>query len=154
MSTATSTLNGEQCRDKEHSAALINSDQDFMDGLVRVLFRNRELADICFVLRGVRFYAHRVILAFRCEYFKYADCSESTEPETKLSGTMYSPFLVVLKYIYGVRFDLSLYGAKELVAILRLAHEYGLTKLQQAAAEILEVISRFYEKPGLTNGRR
>ncbi|VDP12469.1 unnamed protein product [Heligmosomoides polygyrus] len=155
MSVAASANKGQQCRDKDCSAALIRSDRELINGVVRALFASREYADVCFVVQEVRFYAHKVILAFRCEYFKYATMlygglKKSTDPETKISGTTHSAFLVVLKFIYGVKFDLSRYNLEELVSILRLTHEYRLTKLQQAVAEILEVIPRLIEKPGMT----
>ena len=73
------------------------------------LLKSREHADITFVVNGVRFPAHKVVLAARCTYFRILLFGEMKEAYLGPDGVI--PFLdttpeafeLLLEYIYSGR---------------------------------------------------
>ncbi|VDP45573.1 unnamed protein product [Heligmosomoides polygyrus] len=133
----------------DYSAGLIRSDEEFLNGIEDVLFLKPEFSDLTLVAGRERFPAHRVILAFRSEYFRamlYGGLMESVQTEIELKEVNPTALRAVLKYIYSVEIDLSELNVEEILATLRLAHEYGLTKFQEAIVDYLKVILKFSQK--------
>lgn len=73
------------------------------------LFKSREHTDVTFVVNGVRFPAHKVILAARCTYFRillYGEMKEAylkPDEEIPFPDTTPEAFELLLEYIYSGR---------------------------------------------------
>lgn len=108
----------EFCRSSRDSTIGINFDAlgdvehfehisgDFFD-----LFKSGEHADVTFLISGVKFPAHRVILAARCTYFKVLLFGEMKEAhpgaEIPIHDTTPEAFGTLLEYIYSGRICLG-----------------------------------------------
>lgn len=117
----------------DDSAAIVED----MDALIS----DRDLSDVTFVVEGERIHAHRVILAARCEYFRamlYDGLKDSSEAEIQLEGTNALAFRTLLRYIYTGRVEVSAFEVEELLAILRLAHEYRVVTIQRPIVDHLK----------------
>jgi len=60
-------------------------------------------SDVTFIVEDRPIYAHRAILAQRCDHFAAmfrSGMRESTEREVRIQGASYTTFLLVLKYLY------------------------------------------------------
>ncbi|VDO96632.1 unnamed protein product [Heligmosomoides polygyrus] len=124
----------------DDSAAIVED----MDALIS----DRDLSDVTFVVEGERIHAHRVILAARCEYFRQGNASllpmlydglkDSSEAEIQLEGTNALAFRTLLRYIYTGRVEVSAFEVEELLAILRLAHEYRVVTIQRPIVDHLK----------------
>uniref|UniRef100_A0A7E4V2X8 BTB domain-containing protein n=1 Tax=Panagrellus redivivus TaxID=6233 RepID=A0A7E4V2X8_PANRE len=94
------------------------------------LYLNEELSDVTIVVEGVKFPAHRFILAKRSEYFKIMfeiGMIESTTNHIEIHETSFGSFRCVLKWIYTGILDFSLLSDD--FEVLRLAHMYQITEL-------------------------
>lgn len=96
------------------TAATTSSDVDHVvilsDNLKNSLFLNPEYADVFLIVEGVKFPAHRIILAARSEYFRallFGGMRESVQTDVELKGATTAAFKVLLKYVYTGRLSLS-----------------------------------------------
>lgn len=75
------------------------------------LLKSGELTDVTFIVGGVRFPAHRVILASRCTFFRvllFGDMREAhSDAEIPLLDATPDSFRVLLEYIYSGKVCLS-----------------------------------------------
>ncbi|XP_002732994.1 BTB/POZ domain-containing protein 9-like [Saccoglossus kowalevskii] len=106
------------------------------------LFLSEEYSDITFIVEDKRFYAHRVILAARCEYFRallFGGMRESRPDctEIELKDTTPVAFCALLKYIYTGRMNLQDLKDDALLDVLGLAHRYGFTDLEMSISDYL-----------------
>ena len=71
------------------------------------LFKSREHTDVTFVVNGIRFPAHKVILSARCTYFRillYGEMKEAylgPDGEIPFPDTTPEAFELLLEYIYS-----------------------------------------------------
>ena len=106
----------EFCRSSRDSTMGINFDAlgdvehfDHISGDLLDLLKSREHTDVTFVVNGVRFPAHKVILAARCTYFRillYGEMKEAflkPEEEIPFLDTTPEAFEQLLEYIYSGR---------------------------------------------------
>jgi RCC1 and BTB domain-containing protein len=96
---------------------------------MRALVNDEEFADLVFIVEDQPVYAHRAILAHRCEHFAAMFRSgfrESTERTVVMPNTSRQVFLLLLEYIYTdfVKIELEhaieLYIASDLYQLERL----------------------------------
>ena len=100
----------EFCRSSRDSTIGINFDAlgdvehfEHLSGDFYDLYKSGEHADVTFVVSGVRFPAHRIILAGRCAYFKvllFGEMKEATMGEIPLEDVSVDSFRRVLQYAY------------------------------------------------------
>ena len=104
----------EFCRSSRDSTIGINFDAlgdvehfEHLSGDFYDLYKSGEHADVTFIVSGVRFPAHRIILAGRCAYFKVLLFGEMKEArlgpgaEIPFSDTTPEAFGALLEYIYS-----------------------------------------------------
>ncbi len=96
-------INFEALGDIEHFEHISG---DFFD-----LFKSEEHVDVTFIVSGVAFPAHRVILAARCTFFKVLLFGEMKEAhhgaEIPIRDTTPEAFKALLEYIYSGRISLG-----------------------------------------------
>ena len=103
----------EFCRSSRDSTIGINFDAlgdvehfDHLSGDFYDLYKSGENSDVTFVVSGVRFPVHRIILAGRCAYFKVLLFGEMKEArlgpgaEIPFTDTTPEAFGALLEYIY------------------------------------------------------
>lgn len=108
------------------------------------LYRCQEFTDVKFVVEGSKFYAHRVLLAARSEYFRallYGGMRE-TNPETEIEvkDTTAPAFEALLKYVYTGKIFLGDYKEDTILELLSLAHKYGFLALESALQGYLKAV--------------
>lgn len=104
----------EFCRSSRGSTLGINFDAlgdvehfEHISGDMLDLYRSKEYTDVTFIVNGVRFPAHKAILAARCTYFRILLFGEMKEahlgPEGEIPFTDTTPdaFGLLLEYIYS-----------------------------------------------------
>ncbi|XP_072266106.1 BTB/POZ domain-containing protein 9 [Pyxicephalus adspersus] len=108
---------------------------------VGALISGEEYSDVTFVVEKMRFPAHRVILAARCQYFRallYGGMRESQpQAEIFLQDTTPEAFSMLIKYIYTGRASLREEKEEVLLDFLSLAHKYGFPELEDSTSEYL-----------------
>ncbi|XP_069624403.1 BTB/POZ domain-containing protein 9 isoform X2 [Ranitomeya imitator] len=108
---------------------------------VGALISGEEYSDVTFVVDKMRFPAHRVILAARCQYFRallYGGMRESRpEAEITLQDTGPEAFSMLMKYMYTGRASLRDEREEVLLDLLSLAHKYGFPELEDSTSEYL-----------------
>ncbi|XP_018422888.1 PREDICTED: BTB/POZ domain-containing protein 9 [Nanorana parkeri] len=108
---------------------------------VGALINGEEYSDVTFVVEKMRFPAHRVILAARCQYFRallYGGMRESQpQAEIFLQDTTAEAFAMLIKYIYTGRASLREEREEVLLDFLSLAHKYGFPELEDSTSEYL-----------------
>ncbi len=108
------------------------------------LLRTQEQSDVTFIVEGQEFYAHRLILSARCEYFRallYGGMKEATNrDEIELHDTPAKPFKYLLKYIYTGTISLKILDEKDVIDLLILANRYSLLALESAITGFLKDI--------------
>jgi len=105
------------------------------------LYLNEEYSDVVLVIDDTKFYANKVILAARSDYFRallYGGMRESTQPEIELKDTPIPAFKHLLKYIYTGHISLASHKEELILEILSLAHQYGFVELESAISEYLK----------------
>ncbi|KAF2359514.1 BTB/POZ domain [Trinorchestia longiramus] len=105
------------------------------------LYLNSEFSDVVLVVDGQKFYAHRVILASRSNYFRammFGGLQESHQAEVEIKDANLTAFKILLKYIY--KGYIALHNEKEETVheILALSHQYGFEELEGAVCEYLK----------------
>jgi len=123
----------------EHTSALTNPDGSLTQMRatttsflrhMRKLVNNADFHDVVFVVEGKPIYAHRAILAVRCEFFMNlfkSGMRESDEMEVKITDFRYPIFLALIEYIYTDLVDVTPEVAIELFVV---ADMYMLTRLK------------------------
>lgn len=100
------------------------------------LYRSQEFADVTFVVEGSKFFAHRVILAARSEYFRallYGGMRETNpEAQIEIKDTTAPAFNALLKYVYTGKVYPGEYKEETILELLSLAHKYGFLALESA----------------------
>lgn len=109
---------------------------ELLSSQTSALYRSQEFTDVTFVVEGSKFFAHRVILAARSDYFRallYGGMRE-TNPETEIEikDTTAPAFDALLKYVYTGKVFLSDFKEETILELLSLAHKYGFLALESA----------------------
>lgn len=117
---------------------------ELLSSQASALYRSQEFTDVTFVVEGSKFFAHRVMLAARSEYFRallYGGMRE-TNPETEieLKDTTAPAFDALLKYVYSGKMFLGDYKEETILELLSLAHKYGFLALESALQGYLKAI--------------
>lgn len=120
----------------DHIAAGEIDHGELLSSQTGALYRSQEFTDVKFVVEGSKFYAHRVILAARSEYFRallYGGMRE-TDPETEIEvkDTTAPAFDTLLKYVYTGKMFLGECREDTILELLSLAHKYGFLALESA----------------------
>uniref|UniRef100_A0A6A7FRB5 BTB/POZ domain-containing protein 9-like isoform X2 n=2 Tax=Hirondellea gigas TaxID=1518452 RepID=A0A6A7FRB5_9CRUS len=105
------------------------------------LYLSSEYSDVMLVVAGQKFYAHRVILAARSNYFRammFGGLQESHQDEVEIKDANLTAFKVLLKYIY--KGFIALHSEKEetVLEILALSHQYGFEELEGSVCDYLK----------------
>lgn len=80
---------------------------EHVSGELSDLLKSGDNSDVTFIVQGVRFPAHRIILGTRCKFFKillYGDMKEAKpNAEIPIMDTTPDSFKALLEYIYSGR---------------------------------------------------
>jgi len=122
------------------------------------LVANQQYSDVTFVVEGKRIPAHKVI-CIRCDYFRVMFATdhgfkESQENEISIGDIRYEIFLMLLRYIYTDRQDITLSSAMELFIA---ADRFGIERLKSMcenkmlAAVTIESVAELFAAAELHN---
>lgn len=117
---------------------------ELLSSQTSALYRSQEFTDVTFIVDGSKFFAHRVILAARSEYFRallFGGMRE-TNPDTQIDihDTTSPAFDALLKYVYSGKMFLGDYKEDTILELLSLAHKYGFLALESALQGYLKAI--------------
>ncbi|KAI1284895.1 BTB/POZ domain-containing protein 9 [Halotydeus destructor] len=124
------------------------------------LYLSEDYSDIQLIVNGLKFSAHKVILATRSDYFRamlYGGLKESHSTEISLNVNSVDAFKQLLRYVYTSRLSLSSLKEDLVLDILGLSHQYGFTQLEAAISEYLRQsltirnVCLFYDAANLYN---
>lgn len=99
---------------------------------------DQDYADVVFLVERQPIYAHRIILAQRCEFFRTMFASgmrESIQNEIPVPDVRREVFLLLLRYLYSERIKIKL---DDLLDLFNLAHMYRLEPLQDLCCREME----------------
>jgi len=117
---------------------------ELLSSQTSALYRSQEFTDVTFVVEGSKFFAHRVMLASRSEYFRallFGGMRETNrETEIELKDTTAPAFDALLKYVYSGKMFLGDYKEETILELLSLAHKYGFLALESALQGYLKAI--------------
>eukprot|EP00026_Physarum_polycephalum_P002056 Phypoly_transcript_02060.p1 GENE.Phypoly_transcript_02060~~Phypoly_transcript_02060.p1 ORF type:complete len:942 (+),score=135.78 Phypoly_transcript_02060:88-2913(+) len=118
------------------------------------MLNNTKYADVRFVFEeGEPIFAHRMLLAHRCEYFRdLFGCGfkEQTEKDIPVGEANRDIFYALIKYIYTT--TLTITDVKFALELLQLAEMYRLSELKEEIIDyVLCEIKEFYNKCTVTN---
>jgi len=102
------------------------------------MINDREYSDVTFILDDQAVYAHKSILASRCEIFAAmfrSGMRESVEREIHLPNTNRSIFILLLEYIYT---DCVKVEVEQTIDLYALADLYQLKKLRDTCLSVLK----------------
>jgi len=105
---------------------------------MKSMLNNEEFSDVQFRVEGQIIYAHKNVLAARCEHFKAMFSSgmrESVEREILIPDTSFAIFLSLLEFLYTDNVD-SL-NAEEAILLFSAADLYNLERLKDMAAVVV-----------------
>lgn len=109
---------------------------ELLSSQTSALYRSQEFTDVTFVVEGSKFFAHRVILAARSEYFRallYGGMRETNpEAQIEIKDTTAPAFNALLKYVYTGKVYLGEFKEETVLELLSLAHKYGFLALESA----------------------
>ncbi|XP_075719612.1 BTB/POZ domain-containing protein 9 isoform X1 [Rhinoderma darwinii] len=115
---------------------------------VGALINGEDYSDVTFIVDKMKFPAHRVILAARCQYFRamlYGGMRESRpEVEITLQDTSAEAFAMLMKYMYTGRASLREEREEVLLDFLSLSHKYGFPELEDSTSEYLCTILKIH----------
>lgn len=100
---------------------------------------NADYSDVTFLVEGVKFPAHRNILAARSPYFRallYGGLSETTKIENELKVPL-EAFKALLKFVYTGCISLKGMKWEDITDSLDLAHQYEFRALELAISTYL-----------------
>ncbi|XP_028968050.1 BTB/POZ domain-containing protein 9-like [Galendromus occidentalis] len=107
------------------------------------IMSDKDSSDITLVVEGEAVYAHKIILAASCDYFRAlfrGGMMESNLEEVELKDVTARGFNAVLKYIYTARWELKSMDVETILEVLSVADLYGLQKMRTSLCEYLEEI--------------
>ncbi|KOC60139.1 BTB/POZ domain-containing protein 9 [Habropoda laboriosa] len=125
-----------------HVVGDINHISTFSDNIGALYFSN-DYSDVTLIVNGQRFNSHKIILAARSQYFRallFGDSKESTQCEIKLKDANLDGFKGVLEYIYTGQISLTNQRKEVILDILRLAHLYGFSELEDSISNYFRQI--------------
>ncbi|XP_028968051.1 uncharacterized protein LOC114828367 [Galendromus occidentalis] len=105
------------------------------------ILSDKDSSDITLVVEGEAIYAHKIILAASCDYFRallQGGMMESDQEEVELKDVPARGFKAVLKYIYTAQLELKSMDVETILEVLSLADLYGLEKMRTSLCEYLE----------------
>ncbi len=116
-----------------HNLAIIESTTHSLQTAIYCRFTIAAHTDFTFVVEGVSVRVHRVVLAHRSSHFAGFFSGNKDLKEMELKDTRYSPFRMIIDYIYLADFALlDVEGFdKELIEVYKLAKKYGIMPLQE-----------------------
>ncbi|XP_012222177.1 BTB/POZ domain-containing protein 9 isoform X2 [Linepithema humile] len=115
----------------------------FVSEDVGALYLSEKYSDVTIVVRGHKFYSHKLILAARSDYFRallFGGMKESAQDEIELNTPSLTAFRSLLKYIYTGRMSLANERDEVILDTLALAHLYGFVDLEAAISDYLREI--------------
>lgn len=115
----------------------------FLSEHIGALYLNDEYSDVTLIVEGVRFHAHKVILAARSEYFRallFGGMKESQLSDIELKDTPLGAFKHLLRYIYTGFMNLGSQKDELILDILGLAHQYGFQDLETSISDYLRAV--------------
>jgi len=92
----------EEIEEAERQRVIIPSDVSLSNDYVK-MYDNKFLSDVSFSVDGKTLYAHRIILASRCEYFASlynSGMKDSLQPVVTINDYSYEAFSEFLRFIY------------------------------------------------------
>merc|ERR1712157_431856 len=104
---------------------------------MRDMVNESEFSDVTFIVEDRNIYAHKTILANRCEHFAAmfrSGMRESHETEIPLPNVSYAVFLLVLEYLYTDSVKIPLEHAVDLFLI---AEFYQITRLKEMCTVVV-----------------
>ncbi|CAF1083912.1 unnamed protein product [Rotaria sordida] len=109
------------------------------------LFNQSDYSDIELLVESEHFYAHRIILAARSEYFRallYGGLRESQCDNhiIEIKECQSAAFKILLQYIYTGRINLLKEKEDILLDLLGLVHQYGFQQLETSLSIYLKSI--------------
>ncbi|XP_003745990.1 BTB/POZ domain-containing protein 9-like [Galendromus occidentalis] len=107
------------------------------------ILSDKDSSDITLVVEGEAIYAHKIILAASCDYFRallQGGMMESDQEEVELKDVPARGFKAVLKYIYTAQLELKSMDVETILEVLSVADLYGLEKMRTSLCEYLKEI--------------
>ncbi|CAF3726959.1 unnamed protein product [Adineta steineri] len=109
------------------------------------LYNQSDYSDIELVIESEHFYAHRIILAARSEYFRallYGGLRESQHDNNtiEIKECKAGAFKILLLYIYTGQISLKQEKEDVLIDLLSLVHQYGFEQLENSLSIYLKSI--------------
>lgn len=104
---------------------------------MREMVDEEKYSDVTFIVEGKHVYAHRIILAKRCEHFCAMFSSgmrESVEREIRIPNISYAVFLMLMEYIYTDSVRISVEHAVDLYIVADL---YQLVRLKDMCVMVI-----------------
>uniref|UniRef100_A0A1S4GT02 BTB domain-containing protein n=1 Tax=Anopheles gambiae TaxID=7165 RepID=A0A1S4GT02_ANOGA len=120
------------------SASMIDHSDQVLVSLGELCISD-DYSDVTFVVEKERISAHRAILAVRCEYFRallYGGLEESKQSEITLDVSS-TAFKHLLRYIYTGSLELKDMEVDDILTLLGLVHQYGITAFVKAISDYL-----------------
>nr|XP_040227972.2 BTB/POZ domain-containing protein 9-like [Anopheles coluzzii]XP_049463613.1 BTB/POZ domain-containing protein 9-like [Anopheles coluzzii] len=120
------------------SASMIDHSDQVLVSLGELCISD-DYSDVTFVVENERISAHRAILAVRCEYFRallYGGLEESKQSEITLDVSS-TAFKHLLRYIYTGSLELKDMEVDDILTLLGLVHQYGITAFVKAISDYL-----------------
>eukprot|EP01125_Pyxidicula_operculata_P018073 TRINITY_DN63_c0_g1_i12.p1 TRINITY_DN63_c0_g1~~TRINITY_DN63_c0_g1_i12.p1 ORF type:complete len:367 (+),score=40.25 TRINITY_DN63_c0_g1_i12:56-1156(+) len=102
------------------------------------MFNNKFLSDVSFLVEGQNLYAHKVVLASRCEYFAslyHVGMKDSLSNEIIINDYSHTAFRELLRFIYTDECQIS--GPQIAAELMSAAEFYGLNRLKALMEHIL-----------------
>ncbi|KAM5248609.1 BTB/POZ domain-containing protein 19 [Ctenodactylus gundi] len=127
----------------EAPGLVVHGQAELFSSALRSLVNNPQYSDVCFVVgqEGQEVFAHRCLLASRCNFFQRLLCMEPGPGVTSpvvLSTVPAEAFLAVLEFLYTNSLKLHRHSVLE---VLTAAVEYGLEELRELCLEfVLKVL--------------
>ncbi|CAF1929860.1 unnamed protein product [Rotaria magnacalcarata] len=109
------------------------------------LFNQSDYSDIELIVESERFYAHRIILAARSDYFRallFGGLRESQNDNRtiEIKECKSAAFKILLEYIYTAQINLLKEKEEILLDLLGLVHQYGFQQLENSLSSYLKSI--------------
>ena len=138
------TNHGLNCNELSESLGEINHTSTLSVDFSR-LFNQSDYSDIQLIVESEHFYAHRIILAARSEYFRallYGGLRESQQDNhaIEIKECKSAAFKMLLLYIYTGRISLLKEKEDVLLDLLGLVHQYGFQQLENSLSIYLKSI--------------
>ena len=144
LTTNHTTNNGSNVTEISDGLGEINH-TSALSGDFGTLFNQSDYSDIELIVESERFYAHRIILAARSEYFRallFGGLRESQQNNhpIEIKECKSAAFKMLLLYIYTGRISLLKEKEDILLDLLGLVHQYGFQQLESSLSIYLKSI--------------